>query len=147
MNADRTYDVLDRLFSQVLKPKAKLVAYLIMHDAGNQDAAGIGKPLQTRRHIDAVPENVVAIENDVADIDADAEFDALFRRDVTIAFMHTSLNVDRAAHGIDHADELHQHSISGGLHDSSAMFGDLGVDQFLAMRFQLPQRAFFVDAH
>ena len=27
------------------------------------------------------------------------------------------------------------------------MFGDLGVDQLLAMRFQLAQRAFFVGAH
>ena len=27
------------------------------------------------------------------------------------------------------------------------MLGDLGIDQFLAMRLQLSKRAFFVDAH
>jgi hypothetical protein len=27
------------------------------------------------------------------------------------------------------------------------MFGDLGVDQFLAMRLELAQRAFLIDAH
>ena len=80
MNADRAHDVLDRLLSHVLEAKAELVAHLIVDDAGDHDAAGIRQRLQARRDIDAVSENVVAIENDVADIDADAEFDALVGR-------------------------------------------------------------------
>ncbi len=99
-----------------------------MHDARNHDAAGIGQRLQTRRHIDAVSENVIAIENDVADIDADAEFDALVRRNLGVTLGHAALDIDRATDGVDHAHEFHEHSIARRLDDSAAMFGDLGID-------------------
>ena len=65
----------------------------------------------------------------------------------SVALDHAALNVDGAAHGIDHADEFHQHPVAGRLDDPAAMFGDLGIDQFLAMRLELAQRAFLIDAH
>src|ERR1035437_9370003 len=140
MNADRTYYVLDRLLSHVLETKAELIAYLIVHDAGNHDPAGVGQRLQARRHIDAVSENVIAVENDVADIDADAEFDALVRRCRGVALCHAALDIDRATDGIDHAHELHEHSIARRFDDSAAMFGDLGIDEFRSeLRSAMPR--------
>src|ERR1035437_428398 len=147
MNADRTYYVLDRLLSHVLETKAELIAYLIVHDAGNHDPAGVGQRLQARRHIDAVSENVIAVENGVADIDADAEFDALVRRCRGVALCHAALDIDRATDGIDHAHELHEHSIARRFDDSAAMFGDLGIDEFLTVPLELAQRAFLIGAH
>ena len=66
---------------------------------------------------------------------------------IGIAFDHAALDVDGAAHRVDDADEFHQHPVAGGLDDAAAVLGDLGVDQFLAMRFQLSKRALFVNAH
>ena len=110
-------------------------------------AAGVGERLQPGGNIDAVAIDIVGIADDVADIDADAEFNALFRGHPDIAVDHTALDVDGAAYGVDHADEFHQHPVAGGLDDSATVLGDLGIDQFLAMRLELAQRAFLVNAH
>ena len=118
-----------------------------MHDARNHDAAGIGKRLQTRRHIDAVPENVIAIENDIADIDADAEFDALVRCNPGVTLGHATLDVDRTTDGVDHAHEFHEHSIARRFDDSAAMFGDLRINEFFTVRLELAQCAFLIGAH
>ena len=98
------------------------------------DAAWIGERLQPGRHVDAVAVDVVVVADDVADIDADAKFDAPVRRHIGVALDHAALNVDGAAHGVDDADEFHQHAVAGRLDDTAAVLGDLGVDQFLAMR-------------
>ena len=147
MDADRTRNVLDGLLAHVLEAEAELVADLIVHDARNHDAAGIGERLQPGRHVDAVAVNIVPVDYDVADVDADAEFNALVRRHFGVALDHSALNVDGAADGIDHADELHEHPVAGRLDDPAPVLGDLGVDQFLAMRLELAQRAFLIDAH
>ena len=89
---------------------------------------GSAEPFKPCRHVNAVAIDVVTINDDIANIDADAELDALFCRDIAVALKHAALDVDGAAHRVNHADEFHQHSISGGLNNSAAMFGDLGVD-------------------
>src|ERR1700731_2074773 len=94
-----------------------------------------------------VPENVIAIENDVADIDADAKFDALVRRNPGVTLGHATLDIDRTTDGVDHAHEFHEHSIARRFDDSAAMFGDLRIDEFLTVRLELAQRAFLVGAH
>src|ERR1700730_12338986 len=103
MNADRSRDVLDRLFTQVLKAEVELVAHLIVHDVGYHDSARIGERLHSRHHVDAIPENIVAVDNDVADIDPDTELNAGFGWLLTIAFGHAALDLHGAAHSIDDA--------------------------------------------
>ena len=147
MNTNGPSDVFDGLFAHVIETKTELIAHLIVHDARNHDAAGIGQRLQPGRYIDAVTEDVVSVDYDVADVNADAKFDALVRRNIGIALEHAALNVDGAAHGIDHADIFHQHPVTGRLDDPASVLGDLGVDELLAMRFELAQRALFIDAH
>jgi putative ABC transport system substrate-binding protein len=147
VDANRPRYVFDRLLSHVLEAETEFVAHLIVHHARNHDVAWIGQRLQPSRHIDAVTEDIITVDYDVADVDADAKLDAPVCRNADIAFDHTALNVDSAAHGIDHTDELHQHPVAGRLDNTAPVLGDLGVDQFLAMRLELEQRAFLVDAH
>ena len=69
---------------------------------GKTDRAGLCDPFQSRRDVDAVTHQVaVRLFDDVAQMNADAELDALFGRDVRIASDHVVLHVDRAAHCID----------------------------------------------
>ncbi|MGB5185065.1 MAG: hypothetical protein WBO12_23165 [Xanthobacteraceae bacterium] len=147
MDADRTRDVLDDLFAHILKAKTELIAHLIVHDARNHYPSGIGQRLQPGRHIDAVTEDVIPVDYDVADVNANPEFDAFVRRNTGIALDHIALNIDRAAYRVDNANELHQDAIASGFNNSAAMFGDLGINEFLAMRFDLAQRAFLIDTH
>jgi hypothetical protein len=147
VDADRSCNVLDGLLAHILKIEGKLVAHLIVHDARNHDPAGIGEGFEPRRDVDAVAKNIITVKDNVADIDADAEFDTPVRRHLDVALDHTSLNIDGAAHGVDDADEFHQHAVSGRLDDMTAVLCDLGIDQFLAMRLELAQGAFIVNAH
>ena len=94
-----------------------------------------------------VTEDVIPIDDDVAKIDADAEFDARSGRYVGIAFGHLALDVNRAAHCVDDAGELDQQPVTSSFDDTAAMFDDPGIDQFAPDRFQRRKRAFFVGAH
>jgi hypothetical protein len=52
------------------------------------------------KDIDAVAIKIVALDNHVAEIDGDAQFDAVVRRDTSVSLRHRLLNVDCAAHRI-----------------------------------------------
>ncbi len=67
------------LLAHIFETEAELVAHLIMDDARNHDSAGFGERLQPRCHVDAVAKDVVTVDDNIADIDADAELDAACR--------------------------------------------------------------------
>ena len=96
-----------------------------MRIIGDADAARFGDSLKARGDIDPIAENIVVIEDDVADVNADAKFDPEFRRYVNILSSHLSLDFDPATRGIDGTGELNQHAITCGLDDAAAMGGDL----------------------
>ena len=59
---------------------------------GQTDRAGHGDPLQPRGDVDAVAHQVaVALLDHVAEMDADAEFDAALDRHAGVAFDHRAL--------------------------------------------------------
>ena len=62
-------------------------------------------------------------------MDADAELDTLVRRDTRVAFDHSDLDFDRAAHGVDDAAELGDEPVARALDDAPMMRGDGRVDQ------------------
>ena len=71
--ADHGSDVLHLLLTETVESDGELVADLIVNRAGNHDAAGLGKFLQPRRDVDPVAIDVVAVDHDVSQIDADAK--------------------------------------------------------------------------
>ena len=103
---DGTGDVLDLLRTEILECKTQLVEHLIAHHATCADSARLGQRLEPRGDIDAVAKDVVAIDDDVADVDADTKIDPLLGRDTGIAFSHASLNVHGAPYRIDNAWKL-----------------------------------------
>ena len=74
-DADRPADVLDALLAEILEVDVEPVADLIAHRRGDADAARLGQRLEPRRDVHAVAEDVVVLDDDVAEIDADAELD------------------------------------------------------------------------
>src|SRR5215475_11062819 len=123
MNPDWSCNIFHGLLAHVVKLKSELVLYLVVHNARHHDAARIGKRFQPCGHVDAVAINVVTINYDIADIDADSKLDTFLGRNISIAFNHAALDIDGAAHGINDANELHQYAVSGSFDYATTVFG------------------------
>jgi hypothetical protein len=54
-----------------------------------------------------------SLHDDVAEIDADAQFDTVVRRGAGVPLRPRLLHRDRAAHGTDDARNFHQHAVAG----------------------------------
>ena len=80
VDADRPIDVLQRLLAGILEGEIEPVADIVADRAGHRDAARLGDALDARRDVDAIAIDVVVLEDDVAEIDADAELDAAVLR-------------------------------------------------------------------
>jgi hypothetical protein len=63
--------------------------------------------------VDAVAIEIVFLDDHIAEIDADAQFDAIVRRDTRVALGHRLLHLDRAAHRIDDAGKFGQQAVAG----------------------------------
>jgi hypothetical protein len=105
------------------------------------DAAGLGDSFQSRGNIDPIAHQIaVALLDDIAKMNPDPELNPSFRREASIALDHPVLDLDGAAHGIDHAAKLNDAPIAGALHHAPAMDGDGRIDQITAERSQ-PRQA------
>ena len=74
-DADRTVDVLDIDVAAVPEANVNPVADAFVDDGGDANPAGFGERLQARRNVDAIAIDVIALDNDVAEIDADSKHD------------------------------------------------------------------------
>src|SRR5262249_36613072 len=99
------------------------------------------------RYVDAVAVDVVALDDDVAEVDADAETDQPVVRHALVAHGHLALDVGRALHGIDDAAEFDQRAVAHQLDHAPAMLCDRGIDELAPARLQPLQRAALVGAH
>ena len=71
------------------------------------DRAGLGDSFQARGYIDSVAHQVtVALLDHIANMNANPEFNTAIFRYAGVAVDHRVLNLDGAAHGIDHAAKL-----------------------------------------
>src|SRR6516225_4764002 len=72
---DRPVDILYAYLAAILKTNVHPIADALMDDGGDADPAGLCERLQACGNIDAVAINVVALNNDIAEIDANAQHD------------------------------------------------------------------------
>ena len=92
VNADGARDVLHRLLAEIGERQRQLVPDLLVGGARDADAAGLAQRFEPGGNVDAVAENVVAVDDDVADIDADPEHDLLVVGDGRVALQHRALH-------------------------------------------------------
>ena len=114
-------DVFQRLRPHVLKSRIDLAADLALRFIGDADAAGLRDDFETRGDIHAIAKDIVVIDDDVADVNADTEFDPLILRHGGVLPSHGALEVNRAAHCIDGAGKLHQHTVTSRLDNAASM--------------------------
>ena len=70
---DRPRQVLERDLALVLKAEIELVAHLSMDFPRDGNATRLGDAFDARSDVDAVAHQIIALHNDVADMDADAQ--------------------------------------------------------------------------
>ena len=96
---------------------------------GKYDATRLAHAFEPCGDVDAVAHQVaVAFLDHVAEMNADAKFDATLGRQAGIAVGHAVLNLDRAPHSINHAAELDQTAVACALDEPPMMRVDGGVD-------------------
>src|SRR3546814_15051478 len=81
----------------------------------------LGKPLDAGRHVHAVAIEIAAIHHDVAEVDADAQDDALVHRQVAIGGDHGPLEFRRPLDGADGARELDHAAVAHPLEASATL--------------------------
>src|SRR6478736_7300711 len=101
---------------------------------GQAGPARFRDALKAGSNVDAITEYVVVIENDVTDMNADAEFDPLILRHGGILLGHAALDFNRIAHRIDRTGKLDQHSVARSLDDATTMRGDSGINKRFSNR-------------
>ena len=143
----RLGDVLELGLAEIADRQIEPRLHLSIGVLRKTDCAGLGDAFQSRGDIDAVAHQIaVALLDHVAEMDADAEFDAPLGRHAGIALDHAVLHLDGAAHGVDHAAELDEGSVAGALDYAPVVHGDGRVDQIAAQRPQPRQGAVLVRA-
>jgi hypothetical protein len=103
--------------------------------------------LESRRDIDTVTEHVALLDDHVADIDADPEFEAVAGWNVLIALCHSGLHRDGTRNRLNYRRKPEQQAVAGGLDDMSLVRGNEWIDQLFAMAFKRQVSALFIYAH
>ena len=111
---------------------------LLANGSRDADAAGKRKRFQARSDVDAIPRDVVAVHDDVADVDADPQPHAVVGAAFGFASGEIALNVERAAQRVRCAREFDEKSVTRRLHETTTVRVDLrlrdGVAQVLQPR-------------
>ena len=140
-------DVLDLHLALVFQREIELAADLVPDISAYADATRLGERLQSGRDVHSIAIDVATVDDDIADVDADAEVDCLVLGYIAIAPAHIQLDKDRTRHGVDDAGELHEHTVAHELDDVAIVLCDLDVDEIAPMSLQGIERACLIGAH
>ena len=144
---DRLGDVLELDWAKIIDRKIEPGSHLAIRVFGEADTVWLRDALQPRSDVDAVAHQVaVALFDDIAQMDADTELDAPLGRQPSIALDHAALDLDRAAHGVDHAAKFDKCAIACPLDDTAVMHGDSRIDQVASECPQSRQCAILIGA-
>src|SRR4029453_1554987 len=120
-------DILQGLRTQILKRYIYLATNLPTSVVRDADAARLCDPFEAHCNIDPVTKDIVFFDNNITDVNADAEFDLLVLRHVDILFGHAALNFVGTSDGVDNAGELGNSAVPGILDNTSVMLSDFGI--------------------
>src|SRR5262249_6943369 len=117
-----------------LEAEGELLLDLSRDLARDANPAGFCQLLQPRRDIDSIAIAVLALDDDLAEVDPDAHMDAPFFGHRGVALRHVPLEHDSTFNGVDYAAELGEQPVAHELEDAPVMLLDLGLEEVLAMR-------------
>ena len=120
----RPGDVLERLLPEVDELRLDPPAHVLIRGARNGHVARFRDALEAGGDVDAVAKDIVALDQYVAEMDADPVEDALRLGDAFIAGRHLPLHRERALDRLDDGRKVDEHPVAHGLEQPPAMRGD-----------------------
>ena len=145
ISANLPVDVLELGRAEIGDLHLEPAAHLPIGVLRKTNCARLRNALKPRGDIDAVAHQVaVALLNDVANVNPDAEFDSPVLRHARVTLEEAVLDLDRAADRVHDAAKLDDASVAGAFHDTAAMSGDSRVDEVAAQTPQTREGAILV---
>ena len=120
---------------------------MLAHRLRDGDPAGPGNALDARGDVDAVAEKVAALDDDVAEVDSDAEFDSPVLGHVSVAGRHGLLHGAGTLDRIHDARKFDEHAIAGEFDDATRMPADLRLDELGLVLLQALQGTNLIGPH
>ncbi len=118
-----------------------------MHGARYQDATGRRLGLEARGDVHAVAEQIVVLDDQVAEMQPHAEQDGAILGLGAGLLANRLLQLDGGGERVDGAGELHQHAVAGQLDDAAAALGQQRHELLLADGAQPGDGAALIPAH
>ena len=147
IDRDGLADILNLLLPHRLEAERQLFLDLVRHLAGNADAAGVGKLLETRGDVDAFAVPVGSLHDQFAEVDSDPNIDAMVLGLAGVSLRHSALNVDGALNRVNDTPEFRQQPVAHELEDASVVGRYLRPDEFNAVILQALEGPRFVLSH
>jgi hypothetical protein len=114
---------------------------------GDADPAGLGDVFQPCSDVDAIAEDISFLDHDIANMDTDAEFDALVGWHSSIALRHPALLLNGTSGGVHSTGELDEDSVAGAFNNAAAVLRDRRIQKFTAVGVEPSERALLVGTH
>lgn len=123
----RTADVLEPPFAEILKRQRQLVPDEVAYRLRDHDLVRFGRLVNARSDVDAIAEKLVVLDDDILDADPDAHAD---RRPALGSLVgQPPLGVDRPSHRVDGAGEFEQDGVACDLDEATAELVQMRPDQ------------------
>jgi hypothetical protein len=119
----------------------------VVTEAPASHAARLRNAFKARGDVDAVAEDITFLNDDIADVNSDADFDALVGRDIGITLCHSSLHIHRAAGSINDTAKLDQYSVAGTLDDPAVVLGDRRLQELPPVSVEPGEGPLLVGTH
>jgi hypothetical protein len=143
----RPSDILEALLAEIGEPDADLAIDLIMGRSRQANAAGLRDALKPGRYVDAISEDVIRTDDDVADIDPDTKQNPLVLRIIDREFVDAVLKRHRSAHRFHRTLEFGKQPIAGVLDNPAAVRGDRRHHSVCQQCGHAGMRRLFVGMH
>jgi hypothetical protein len=140
------HEWLIRVDLTIVEGDIETILYLLVGRGAQVDPARRGQGFEPSSDIDPVAKDVAVLDDDIAYIDAHAEFDAPSRRNCGVAGSHLTLQLHRAAHRVDDASELDKETADC-LYNPAVVLGNFGIGEVTTDGAQRGERTFFVLTH
>ena len=144
---NRFGDIFHRLRAEVVDADIEAVTDIVAHARRDTDTARIGQRFKARGDVNAIAKDIVSVDDDVADVDAETETNLTVFREPGVPLGHTALNIDGVRNRIDRAAELDQRPVARRLDDATIVLDDLGMEKLRPQGFEPRERTFLVSPH
>ena len=126
------------MLAHVTYIERELALDLLVGVFGKTDRAWAGQRFHASGNVDTIAVDIALVDDNVTDIDADAEFDPAIFGNGSVALGQGALDFDRTPGCVNCARKFDQSTVACGFDDPTAMFRYRGIDQFAAASLEVP---------